>query len=70
MFNDLHPLLTYLHALCDRRRELIAHTREHPDDGYSSETVLVTALLIAGALSIVALIISRVRSKAESIDFG
>lgn len=70
MFDDLHPLMTYLQTLRDRRRELIAHTREHPDDGYSSETVLVTALLIAGALSIVALLVSRVRSKAETINFG
>jgi hypothetical protein len=42
----------------------------NPDDGYASETVLVTALLILCALVVIGLITAKVTSKANTIDLG
>lgn len=51
-----------------RRRWRLA--RQHPDAGYSTETVLVTALLVAAALVVLAIITAKVVAKAKSIDLG
>lgn len=42
--------------------------RRQPDAGYSTETVLVTALLVAAALVIIAIIIAKVTAKANGIQ--
>lgn len=43
---------------------------KNSDAGYASETVLVTALLIIGALVVIGIIVSKVTSKAQEIDLS
>lgn len=45
------------------------HTK-NSDAGYASEAVLVTALLIIGALVVIGIIVSKVTSKAQDIDLS
>jgi hypothetical protein len=42
--------------------------RREPEAGYSTETVVVTALLVVGALAIIAVIIAKVTAKANGIN--
>jgi hypothetical protein len=56
-------VLTALHA----RVEALRH---NPDAGYTTETVLVTALLVVAALAVVAIIVTKVTTKANGIDLG
>ncbi|MGW9205674.1 hypothetical protein ACWGR4_01620 [Embleya sp. NPDC055664] len=42
----------------------------HEDDGYTTETVIVTALLAAAAIAIVAIIVAKITGKANGIDLG
>ncbi|GHE80917.1 MULTISPECIES: hypothetical protein [Amycolatopsis] len=42
--------------------------RREPEAGYSTETVLVTALLVVAAIAVLAIIVAKVTSKANSID--
>lgn len=52
-------------------RARIDELRRNPDAGYSTETVVVTALLVALVLLVVGVIIwNKVVSKANSIDLG
>ncbi|WP_086828700.1 hypothetical protein [Allokutzneria sp. NRRL B-24872] len=39
-----------------------------PDAGYSTETVLVTALLVVAAIAVVAIITAKIISKARGIN--
>lgn len=57
-------------ALRDEFRERWAMLRREPDAGYSTETVLVTALLVAAALVVIAIIVGKVTEKANEIDLG
>jgi hypothetical protein len=41
-----------------------------PDAGYASEAVLVTALLIIGAIVVIGIIVAKVTSKANQIDLA
>ncbi|MGW4115273.1 hypothetical protein ACWEFJ_30735 [Actinosynnema sp. NPDC004786] len=41
--------------------------RRQPDAGYSTETVLVTALLVVAALAVIAIVIAKVTEKANGI---
>jgi hypothetical protein len=50
----------------DGRRRM----REEADAGYSTETVLVTALLVVLAVAVIAIIAVKVTEKANSIDLG
>ncbi|GAA1370218.1 hypothetical protein [Catellatospora chokoriensis] len=50
-----------LHGLRERIRQL-------PDDGYSTETILVTALLVALALGAVAIIAAKVYAKINATN--
>jgi hypothetical protein len=43
---------------------------QHPDAGYASEAVLVTALLILAALAVIGILVAKVTSKANSIDLS
>ena len=64
-------MLTYLSVLCEQLRANVQHVREHPDDGYSTETVVVTAILVALALAVIGVIIyNKVVGKANSINLG
>jgi hypothetical protein len=56
-------VLTALHS---RLEEL----RRDPEAGYTTETVLVTALLVVAALTIIAIIAAKVIAKANSINLG
>jgi hypothetical protein len=48
----------------------IAELRRDPDAGYTTETVVITALLVVAALTVVAIIVGKVVAKANSIDLG
>ena len=51
-------------------RERFARDRESRrrlDDGYTTETVIVTALLVAAAITIIGIIVAKVLAKANSI---
>ncbi|MFT7837731.1 hypothetical protein Q5530_16475 [Saccharothrix sp. BKS2] len=41
--------------------------RRHPEAGYSTETVLVTALLVVAALAVIAIVVAKVTDKANGI---
>ncbi|EWC64535.1 hypothetical protein UO65_0142 [Actinokineospora spheciospongiae] len=41
--------------------------RRRPEAGYSTETVLVTALLVVAALAVIAIVIAKVTDKANGI---
>ena len=41
--------------------------RRHQDGGYTTETVIVTALLVAAAITIIGIIVAKVLAKANSI---
>ncbi len=61
------PLAFTLYAILrDRFRQL----RATGDAGVTAELVVVTALLVAAAIAILVLFISRVTAKAESIQLG
>ncbi|MEV0604272.1 hypothetical protein AB0I82_33935 [Streptomyces sp. NPDC050315] len=40
------------------------------DGGYSTETVIVTALLVVMGLAVVGIIVAKVTAKANGIDLG
>lgn len=56
--------------LCAGLRTRIAELRRNPDAGYTTETVVITALLVVAALTVVAIIVGKVVAKANSIDLG
>lgn len=60
----------YLSVLWDMLRASMRDLREHPDAGYTTETVLVTALLVVLALAVIAILVAKVTSKANGINLG
>ncbi len=66
MFYELIVLKNLFEVLGARWRAL----RADPDAGYSTETVIVTALLAALALTAVGIIVAKVVAKANSITTG
>lgn len=44
--------------------------RREPEAGYSTEAVLVTALLVVMALAVIAIIVTKVTQKANDINLG
>lgn len=44
--------------------------RDTKDGGYSTEAVIVTALLVVAALAVIGIIVSKVTGKANSINLG
>ncbi|MHB6910177.1 hypothetical protein [Streptomyces sp. DB-54] len=50
--------------------EVRQHARARGDAGYTTETVLITALLVILALSVVGIIVAKVTAKAKAIDLG
>jgi hypothetical protein len=61
----MHPYLVALWTTLKARWDML---RREPEAGYSTETVLVTALLVAGALVIIAVIVAKVTAKANGIN--
>jgi hypothetical protein len=51
-------------------RERLAGARERPEAGYSTEAVVVIALLVAVAVAAVGIIGAKVLAKAHGIDTG
>lgn len=60
----MNSSLRLLWSAVRTRAELL---RRNPDAGYSTETVLVTALLAVAALAVVAVIVAKVTAKANGI---
>ncbi|MYT27487.1 MULTISPECIES: hypothetical protein [unclassified Streptomyces] len=50
--------------------EVRRNARARGDAGYTTETVLITALLVILALSVVGIIVAKVTAKAKGIDLG
>ena len=44
--------------------------QDEPEAGYASEAVLVTALLVIGAIIAISLLVAKVNSKANEIDLS
>lgn len=63
----MNPLLAYLAAELRRRWRRALDTK---DGGYSTESVLVTSLLVALAIVVVTIIAVKVTNKANSINLG
>jgi hypothetical protein len=57
-------------AVWDDLRDRWATLRREPEAGYSTEAVLVTALLVAAALVVISIIVAKVTEKANQIDLG
>jgi hypothetical protein len=66
----MHPeltLLRHLLALVHTRWQML---RAEPEAGYSTETVVVTALLVALAIAVLAIIAVKVTASANNINTG
>ena len=66
---EIRALLTVLTALHGQARTAWK-TAAVRDGGYSTEAVVATAVLAAGALAVIGIIIARVTNKANSLDLG
>jgi hypothetical protein len=64
------PHLTLFTLLAQHLRTRWQQLREHPDAGYSTEAVLITALLVAVALAALAVIAGKVMERANSINLN
>jgi hypothetical protein len=51
-------------------RTRLAQLRRESDAGYTTETVVVVALLVAMAIAAVAIIAAKVLAKANSLNLG
>ena len=60
-------LLSYLIAEIRHRFKAVRDTK---DGGYSTEAVLVTALLVLAAIAVIGIIVGKVTGKANSINLG
>ncbi len=63
----MSALLSYLAAEIRHRWTVVRDTK---DGGYSTEAVLVTALLVLAAIAVIGLIVGKVTGKANSINLG
>ncbi|MDA8070777.1 MAG: hypothetical protein M0Z82_04060 [Actinomycetota bacterium] len=66
MFTEL-IILRHLYAVLHSRWEAL---RADPEGGYTTETVIVTALLAALALTAVGIIVAKVVAAANNISTG
>ena len=65
------PELLVLKAVATLLRVRAAELRKRPSDaGYTTETVVVTALLIALAIAALAAIAAKVKAKASGLNLG
>ena len=63
----MFPEFEVLRYLTARLRAAWAAARENGEGGYSTEAVIVTALLAAAAIIVIGIIVRKVRNAAESI---
>lgn len=61
----LTMLLTHLQTLMTDR---VHRIRSRPDDGYTSETIVITAILVVLGLTVGGIITAKVISRAEGIS--
>jgi fatty acid desaturase len=66
----MHTQLELLRLAAAELRTRFAQLRREPDAGYTTETVVVVALLVAMAIAAVAIITAKVIAKANSLDLG
>jgi hypothetical protein len=66
----MHPELIMLRHLLRLLRARWQVLRAEPEAGYSTETVVVTALLVALAIAVLAIIAVKVTSTANNINTG
>jgi hypothetical protein len=66
----MHPELTLLRHLLALIRTRWQMLRAEPEAGYSTETVVVTALLVALAIAVLAIIAVKVTASANNINTG
>lgn len=59
-----------LNYLTSRIGELRKQLAQHPDGGYSTETIAVVALLVVLALTVMGIITVKVVAKANSINLN
>jgi hypothetical protein len=64
------PELTILRHLLELLRARWQVLRAEPEAGYSTETVVVTALLVGLAIAVIAIIAVKVTSTANNINTG
>ncbi len=73
----MRPALTQARATArTARRRLAAHLagvrgkrRANPDGGYTTETVIITALLVGCGIAALGIIASKVLDKANALNF-
>lgn len=64
----MFPLDTLIRLVRAHWAELRRHARS--DAGYTTETIVVTALLAILGLTVVGIIVAKVTAKANSVDLG
>ncbi|MGW3952877.1 hypothetical protein ACWEKM_18570 [Streptomyces sp. NPDC004752] len=64
--------MLHLDTLARLVRARLAEVRRHArsDAGYTTETIVVTALLAVLGLTVVGIIVAKVTAKANGIDLG
>ncbi|RBQ18096.1 hypothetical protein DP939_22310 [Spongiactinospora rosea] len=60
--------LTVFVACGERVRRCREIARQRPDGGYTTETVVVVAILVAIAVAVGAVLMSKLLAKANSLD--
>ena len=63
-------LLGYLRLAAAALRGRLAQARRDGEAGYTTETVVVIALLVALAIAAIAIITAKVLAKANSLNLG
>ena len=66
----MNDLLTYLRAAATAARARLAAASSNREDGYTTEYVLVTGLVILMAIAVVAIIVAKVTGAANAINLG
>jgi hypothetical protein len=69
----VHPETEFLRFVRDAATALrarLAWLRRQGDDGYTTETVVVIALLVALAIAAIAIIATKVLAKANGLNLG
>lgn len=66
----MFPELTIIHQVVRFLRDRLEVARAEPEAGYSTEAVIVIALLAAMAITAVGIIAAKVVAKANSVDTG
>lgn len=60
-------MLVQVEALWTEVQARWERLRRQPEAGYSTETVLVTALLVVAAIAVIAIVVAKVIEKANGI---